>query len=145
MDKVSESVDHKKRNYEFLVTYREHLIMLLSFSRPLAGAVVFSAWATLAFAAQNQTSPPSNNWPTTVDGAVQDILANMSDDVKMQIRISRKDRLIELHFGLMTGIRNRYGLGSGNDKLMLSACGHPCRPEDASIKIIEAVWDALQK
>jgi hypothetical protein len=128
-----------------LVTYREHLIMLLSFSRPLAGAVAFSAWATLAFAAQNQTSPPSNNWPTTVDGAVQDILSNMSDDVKMQIRISRKDHLIELHFGLMTGIRNRYGLGSGNDKLMLSACGHPCRPEDASIKIIEAVWDALQK
>ena len=80
--------------------------MLLSFSRRLAGAVAFSAWATLAFAAQNQTSPPSNNWPTTVDGAVQDILSNMSDDVKMQIRISRKDHLIELHFRLMTGIRN---------------------------------------
>lgn len=85
--------------------------MLLSFSRPLAGAVAFSAWATLAFAAQNQMSPPSNNWPTTVDGAVQDILSNMSDDVKMQIRISRKDHLIELHFGLMTGIRTM-GLGA---------------------------------
>jgi hypothetical protein len=125
VDKVSESVDHKKRNHEFLVTHREHLIMLLSFSRPLAGAVASSAWAALAFAAQNQTSPPSNKWPTTVDGAVQDILSNMSEDVKMQIRVSRKDRLIELHFGLMTGIRNR--------------------PEGASIKIIEAVWDALQK
>ena len=26
MDKVSESMDHKKRNHEFLVAYREHLI-----------------------------------------------------------------------------------------------------------------------
>jgi hypothetical protein len=119
--------------------------MLFSFSTRLAKAVVFSAWSTLIFAAQNQTSPPSSNWPTTVEGAVQDILSYMSDNVKMQISISRKDHLIELHFGLMTGIRDRYGLGSGNNKLMLSACGRPCRPEDASIRIIEAVWDALQK
>jgi hypothetical protein len=89
--------------------------MLFSFAKQLAEAVTFSVWATLAFAGQTQTSPPSNNWPTTVDGAVQDILSNMSDDVKMQIRISRKDHLIELHFGLMTGVRNRYGLGSGNE------------------------------
>jgi hypothetical protein len=141
VDKISETVHHKNEAMCFLV--RDHLTMLLSFSRPLA-AVAFSAWATLAFAAQNQTSP-STNWPTTVEGTVEDILSNMSDDVKMQIRISRKDHLIELHFGLMAGIRNRYGIGNGNDKLMLSACGHPCRPEDASIKIIEAVWDALQK
>jgi hypothetical protein len=114
-------------------------------SRSLAKAVVFSTWSTLAFAAPNQAPPPSNDWPTTVDGAVKDILSNMSDDVKMQVRISRKDRLVELHFGLMAGIRNRYGVGSGNNKLTLSACGHPCPPEEASIKIIEAVWDALQK
>jgi hypothetical protein len=105
--------------------------------RLIAALAVF-AWAICACAAQNQ------NWPTTVDAAVQDILSNMSDDVKMQLRVFRKDRLIESHFGLMTGIRDRYGIGKGNNKLMLSACGHPCRPEEASIKIMEAVWDALQ-
>lgn len=32
----------------------------------------------------------------------------------------------------------------GNDKLILSACGRPCHPDDASMKIIEALWQALQ-
>jgi hypothetical protein len=129
-----------------LVTYRTHSKKrLVSFAKSLTKAVAFSAWTTFAFAAQDQKSLPPSIWPTTVDAAVQDIISNMPDDVKMLIRISRRDRLIELHFGLMTDIRGRYGIGSGNDKLMLSACGHPCRPEDASIRIIEAVWDALRK
>jgi Domain of unknown function (DUF6794) len=119
--------------------------MLRSFTRSIGATLAFSAWATFGVAAQNQTPSPSNTWPTTVDGAVHDILSNMSDDVKMQIRVTRRDNLLELHFGLLTGIRNRYGLWNGNDKLMLSACGRPCRPEDASIKIIEALWDELQK
>lgn len=80
-----------------------------------------------------------------MDGAVHDILSNMSDDVKMQIRVSRRNSLVESHFGLMTGIRERYGLWNGNEQLILSACGHPCLPEDAAIKIIEALWDELQK
>jgi hypothetical protein len=99
---------------------------------------------TLVVAAQNQLQS-SKDWPTTVDAAVHDILSNLSDEEKMQIRITRKDGLMQLHFGLVTGIRNRYGLLKGNDKLLLSACGHPCRPDDASVKIIEALWEALQK
>jgi hypothetical protein len=119
--------------------------MLRLCARSIGVALAFSAWANFGFAAQNETPPPSNNWPTTVDDAVHDILSNLSDEEKMQIRITRKEGLMQLHFGLVTGIRDRYGIGRGNDKLMLSACGRPCRPEDASIKIIEALWDALQK
>ncbi|WP_456753598.1 DUF6794 domain-containing protein [Bradyrhizobium sp. USDA 4461] len=47
--------------------------------------------------------------------------------------------------GFGTWIRNRYGLWRGNDKLILSACGFRCHPEDASMKIIEAVWQAQHK
>jgi hypothetical protein len=119
--------------------------MLYSLTKLIGAIVVFGVWANFGFAAQNQTLSPSNTWPTTVEGAVHDMLSNMSDDVKMQIRITRRDSLLELNYGLLTGIRNRYGLWNGNNKLMLSACGHPCRPEDASIKIIEALWDELQK
>jgi hypothetical protein len=41
-------------------------------------------------------------------------------------------------------IRNRYGLWRGNDKLILSACGQPCHPDDASMKIIEAIWEEFR-
>lgn len=89
MDKVSESIDRKKRNREFLVAYREHLIMLLSFSERLAGAVAFGACATpcIRRAKSNVAA-----FGQLVDGAGQNILSNMSDDVKIQIRISRKDQ-----------------------------------------------------
>ena len=120
------------------------LNMPRSCTRSIAAAFVISAWMTLVVAAQNQLQS-SKDRPTTVDAAVHDILSNLSDEEKMQIRITRKDGLMQLHFGLVTGIRNRYGLLKGNDKLLLSACGHPCRPDDASVKIIEALWEALQK
>jgi hypothetical protein len=44
-----------------------------------------------------------------------------------------------------TKLALRIALWNGNERLILSACGRPCRPEDASIKIIEALWDELQK
>ncbi len=32
-----------------------------------------------------------------------------------------------------------------SSRLTVSACGQPCHPDDASMRIIEAVWQALQK
>jgi hypothetical protein len=43
------------------------------------------------------------------------------------------------------GIRNHYGLWHGNSRLIEAVCGGPCHPDDASIIIIEKVWDALQQ
>jgi hypothetical protein len=34
------------------------------------------------------------------------------------------------------------GTWRGNEKLILSACAFPCHADDASGKILEAVWDA---
>jgi len=55
----------------------------------------------------------------------------------------RKEELISLHFTLGLDIRNRDGLWSGNESLVLSACGTPCHPDDASMRIIEALWRQL--
>jgi hypothetical protein len=118
--------------------------MFRSLLQSIAVALFVSALTTVIATAQSPTLP-SKDWPTTIDDVVHDILSNMSDEEKMQIRITRREGLGQLHYGLVTGIHNRYGLWNGNKKLIVSACGHPCRPEEASTKIIEALWDELQK
>lgn len=84
----------------------------------------------------------SDDWPVTVEEAVHDILPRISPLVKLRLMLMKKEDLISFHFGFGTWIRNRYGLWRGNDKLILSACGFRCHPDDASMKIIEALWEA---
>ena len=84
------------------------------------------------------------NWPTTVDATVDDIILNMSKKDKKMIRNTKKDDLIKYHHGWGTGIRNYYGLWRGNDKLRKDACGKECHPDSASMIIIERAWEKLQ-
>lgn len=85
-----------------------------------------------------------DQWFETVDAVVKDILERLPEEDKNRIRDSSKADLIQFHHGWGTGIRNYYGLWRGNDRLIASACGKPCHPDDASMIIIEAVWEALQ-
>ena len=85
------------------------------------------------------------NWPVTVEEAVRDILPRITPYEKLEMMVTNKDHLNSMHFGLGLWIRNRYGLWRGNEKLILSACGFPCHPDDASGKILEAIWQALHK
>jgi hypothetical protein len=85
------------------------------------------------------------NWPTTVEQTVHDILPRLSRLEKLKIMRTKKENTISLYFDLGTSIRNRYGLWRGNDKLIFSACGSRCHPDDATMKIIEAVWQELQR
>jgi hypothetical protein len=55
----------------------------------------------------------------------------------------RKDSLIELHHGWGTGIRNGFGLWRGNTGLQASCAKE--HPDDCSMVIIEAVWEALRR
>jgi hypothetical protein len=88
---------------------------------------------------------PPDKWPVTLAEAVADITAGMSEQDKQLLRATKKEDLIQFHHGWGTGIRNGFGLWRGNDKLIRSACGKPCHPDDASMVIIEAVWTAVQK
>ncbi len=86
-----------------------------------------------------------DEWPTTVEDTVRDILPRISTIQWLEIKTTSKDNVISLYSEFGVGIRDRYGLWRGNDKLILSACGFRCHPDDASMKIIEAVWQELQK
>lgn len=97
-----------------------------------------------SFAQSREETLTSDNWPTTVKATVMDLLSKMPDENKETIRKTRKDDLIMFHHGWGTGIRNHYGLWRGNHALVEDACGEGCNPDDASMVIIEAVWEALQ-
>jgi hypothetical protein len=60
-----------------------------------------------------------------------------------QIVALPEDGLISLRFGLGQHIRNAFGLWEGNDTL-LRACG-TIEPDDASMVILEALWERLQQ
>jgi hypothetical protein len=90
-------------------------------------------------------SMAENEWPKTLNEAVSNILNTMDEESKNKVRQTPKDDLIKYHHGWGTGIRNEFGLRKGNKELILSACGKPCHPDDASMKIIEAVWVSLNE
>jgi hypothetical protein len=114
--------------------------------RPLTilAAVALSLSCVHIGAADDAPLPP-DKWPTTLAEAVADITGGMSEENKRLLRATKKEDLIQFHHGWGTGIRNGFGLWRGNDKLIKSACGKPCHPDDASMVIIEAVWAAVQK
>ena len=88
---------------------------------------------------------PPDRWPTTMSDVVSDILRRLPEKDKQLVKTTKKEDLIRFHHGWGTGIRNYYGLWRGNSKLIASACGKPCHPDDASMVIIETVWATLQK
>jgi len=113
-------------------------------------AIAFLAALTLGLSSGNAISAesdalPPEKWPTTLADAVAYITKGLSEDDKRLLRETKKEDLIKFHMGWGMGIRNGFGLWRGNDKLIESACGKGCHPDDASMVIIEAVWAALPK
>jgi len=82
-------------------------------------------------------------WPRTVDEAATRILADMKGADKTRVRETKREDLIFFHHGWGTGIRNEFGLWKGNTNLLADCHAH--HPDDASMVIIEAVWQRLQK
>ena len=83
------------------------------------------------------------SWPKTVDEAVTRLVTTMSDAEKIEVRDKKKTDLIEYHLNWGMGIRNEFGLRKGNTDLMADC--HTQEPDEASMVIIEAVWQKLQK
>lgn len=90
---------------------------------------------------------PPDKWLTTVQAAVNDIIEWLSEDDKQELRKMSKDSLFALHFGLGGAIRNRYGLLGRNKELLIAACGSEWLydADDASTRLVEAVWAALRE
>ena len=109
--------------------------------------LLFIFLLALGLSAASQASDllPPEKWPRTIEQAVVDILRDMPEDDKQRLRDTSSSDLIMFHMGWGMGIRNQFGLWRGNHDLMLSACGRPCHPDDASMLVIEAVWRAVQR
>jgi len=125
--------------------------MILSLATPItpmkaAGALAVSIALTLGSAAlqAEEALPDTETWPVSVEAVVIDILSKLPEDEKRAIRDTPRDDLEMFHLGWGKAIRNQYGLSHGNDALCESACGEPCHADDASMIIIEKVWEALQ-
>ncbi|HEX6543385.1 MAG TPA: DUF6794 domain-containing protein [Ktedonobacterales bacterium] len=89
------------------------------------------------------------DWPQTVDEAVERLLQGMSEAEKQTVRSTPKDKLILFHRGWGMGIRNAFGMWQGNRALLASCAawrgyGSIAFPDDASMVIIEEVWQRLQ-
>ncbi|MCA0395175.1 MAG: hypothetical protein LCH70_13850 [Proteobacteria bacterium] len=83
--------------------------------------------------------------PGTLEEAVEDVLGELDEKSKISLREMKRDDLIGLHFGFGMALRNELGLWGGNQPLLESICGgKSCHPDDASMKIIEALWERLQ-
>ncbi len=82
-------------------------------------------------------------FPKTVKEAVEIILSEMTGRDKLLVRNTKKEDLVKFHSGWGNEIRNRLGLWEGNDALMRDA--NEIHPDSVSTKIMEAVWEEMQK
>lgn len=101
----------------------------------------------LAFGARAEEEAPlgPEEWPTTVEATVEDLLKHMPESARKELAAMSEKDLPLTHFGIGLYIRNHYGLWRGNKELVRDACGEPvCHPDDASGKIVEALWKRLR-
>jgi hypothetical protein len=82
-------------------------------------------------------------WPATIDEAVGVVIATLSDEDKATISAMAESELVGLHMGLGAWIRNNLGLWKGNRPLL--ECTDAPNADDASMVIVEAVWERLRE
>jgi hypothetical protein len=83
-------------------------------------------------------------WPTTADAAAAEALGWLSPEQRDELRFTRREDLYEYHFSLGMAIRNDFGLWGNNWLLLESACDTQCQPDEASMEIMERMWEKLQ-
>jgi Circularly permutated YpsA SLOG family/Domain of unknown function (DUF6794) len=96
-----------------------------------------------------QSASRSASGPSTLAQAVQRLIAQMSLKDKATVANMLEDELPRLYIRLGDYILNRFGLLSGNAKLMescrLEVDGPLQKEEDAAAVIIKALWQNLQQ
>jgi hypothetical protein len=85
--------------------------------------------------------------PRSVPQVVDRIVREIRPDFRKKLLLTKREDLVQFQQGWGTGIRNSLCLLAGNnDQLLRAACrGNLCHPEEASMVIMEAVWDRLHK
>ncbi len=88
---------------------------------------------------------PKSSWPNTVAEAVPHIVGSLTIIQRSIIGGTNKDNLFLFLGEWGEDIQVLLGLNSGNMTLAQTSCGHPCEAEQATLKLMEAAWDALQR
>jgi hypothetical protein len=106
--------------------------------------------AHLLFGCSPADSTPSNTDNTvkhlsTLAAVTQDQLATMPLEEREQLRAMPKSKLITLQRSLGNRIQAKYDLIETNDALTINVCQRMCSADEASMKIIEAIWEKLQE
>jgi hypothetical protein len=87
---------------------------------------------------------PQSQWPRTVAEAVPPILASLTPTQQSIVSNTSKENLFWLQGEWGDDIGQLLGLNSGNMALREAACGHACPVEQATLKLMEASWEALR-
>jgi len=89
------------------------------------------------------------DWPATVDEAVDRLIARLSLKDKATIARMRESDLVGLNMILGFLIGEEFGLWEGNKQLMRSCCSEAGKPEldagEAGAIIIKKMWKKLKK
>jgi hypothetical protein len=98
------------------------------------------------FAAHADVTPlPQSQWPSTVAAAVPYIVATMRPMQRSIVSGTSQDSLFLLQSEWGEDIEQLLGLNKGNSALVDAACGQPCSVEQATLKLMEATWEALKQ
>jgi hypothetical protein len=82
-------------------------------------------------------------WPRSPDEAVNICFLTLTDHEKGLIKYTPQDRLIWFHFDWAMNMRNEFGMWHGNSELIESCWASD--PDGASMAIVEAVWQELNR
>ena len=84
--------------------------------------------------------------PRSVNASVDRIVKGMTPRWRDTLLKTKRDELVQYQTDWGKGIRDSLCLmAGGNDQLIRDACdGNLCHPDEASMVIMEAVWDRLQ-
>jgi hypothetical protein len=108
----------------------------------LAIVAAIAVSAAMTARAADSTSAPA---PETLEAAVSAVLARLSPSQKSIVKGTAKDSLFLLLGEWGDDIEERLLLKNKNSTLAATVCKRTCSPEEASLLIMKAAWDELQK
>jgi hypothetical protein len=110
----------------------------------LVHAIVVAIAVSFAISARaaDSTSPPASE---TLEAAVSAVITRMSPSQKSIVKGTSKDSLFLLLGEWGDDIEERLLLKNKNNKLAATVCKRACSAEEATLVIMKAAWDELQK
>ena len=87
---------------------------------------------------------PRDQWPGTVAAAVPLIVRTLTPSQRSIVVGTSRDTLPMLQPEWGEDIETLLGLNAGNQPLVRDACQRPCAVDEATLRLMEAAWDALR-